>query len=56
MKNNQDAREFQEDLDQYKMPEALKQPKKGIYQVGYEASTGNDTSRGKDISKRSDLS
>ncbi|KIO63498.1 hypothetical protein [Caldibacillus thermoamylovorans] len=42
------SRQFQENIDQYKMPEALKTSKKGHYRVGYEATTtGNNTDIGK---------
>jgi hypothetical protein len=41
------SRQFQENIDQYKMPEALKTSKKGHYRVGYEATTGNNTDTGK---------
>lgn len=41
------SRQFQENIDQYKMPESLKTSKKGHYRVGYEATTGNNTDIGK---------
>lgn len=41
------SRQFQENIDQYKMPETLKTSKKGHYRVGYEATTGNNTDTGK---------
>ncbi|MFC0270862.1 hypothetical protein ACFFIX_05290 [Metabacillus herbersteinensis] len=38
-----EGKQFQDDLSQYQMPDALKQEKNYSYRVGYEASTGNKT-------------
>ena len=46
--------QFQSDQDQYKMPDALRQPKKGAYRVGYTATTGNDTGGKDEPGKRTD--
>jgi hypothetical protein len=50
MKKNNSG-QFQNDMNQYKMPNALQKSKKPQYRVGYEATTGNNTSHGK---KRND--
>ncbi|MGM7722346.1 hypothetical protein [uncultured Metabacillus sp.] len=52
MQKEPSARQFQDDLEQYKMPEAVKQSKKGTYQVGYEASSGNRTSPDHEVAKK----
>jgi hypothetical protein len=52
MEKNPSTRQFQDDLEQYKMPNALKQSKAGTYQVGYEASTGNNTSPDHEVGKK----
>lgn len=45
-------KQFQDDLDQYKIPDAVKNAKKGKYMVGYEASTGNKTSPDHEVGKK----
>ncbi len=50
MKDNN--KQFQQDLDQYKMPDALQQQQNVTYNVGYEASTGNNTSPNHDVAKK----
>ncbi|MCV9888542.1 hypothetical protein [Metabacillus halosaccharovorans] len=45
-------KQFQDDLDQYKMPDAVKNAKKGTYMVGYEASTGNKTDQNHEVGKK----
>lgn len=40
---NKDAGQFQDNMEQYMMPDALKQPRDYTYRVGYEASSGNRT-------------
>ncbi|MBM7602358.1 hypothetical protein JOC75_000328 [Metabacillus crassostreae] len=49
---NPSTRQFQDDLEQYKMPDALKQAPKATYNVGYEATTGNSTSPDHEIDKK----
>jgi len=44
--------QFQNDVDQYQMENVLKQPKKGYYRVGYETTTGNETSPNHSVKKR----
>lgn len=48
-------RDAQHDMDQYKMPQALRKERKSSYRVGYTATTGNKTSGEPDLGKRSDL-
>jgi hypothetical protein len=50
MKENN--KQFQQDLDQYKMPEVLQEQGNITYNVGYEASTGNQTDPNHEISKK----
>ncbi|HZG72332.1 MAG TPA: hypothetical protein VEY51_12425 [Chondromyces sp.] len=45
------ARLNQDHLEQYRMPEAVRNAKKRKVQVGYEASTGNRTDPDHEISK-----
>lgn len=52
MKGKSNSKQFQNDIDQYKMPEALKRSKQPTYNVGYEATTGNQTSPDHNISKK----
>lgn len=52
MKDKSNSKQFQNDIDQYKMPEALKRSKQPTYNVGYEATTGNQTSPDHNISKK----
>lgn len=47
--------EFQSNLEQYKMPDVLKQKKDFVYRVGYTSSTGNQTNNEEEPIKRSDL-
>ncbi|MFE8699471.1 hypothetical protein ACFYKX_02410 [Cytobacillus sp. FJAT-54145] len=47
-------KEAQHDMDQYKMPNALKQKRTESYRVGYTASTGNQTDGEPELGKRSD--
>jgi len=47
-KNNQ----IQQDLEQYQMPDSLKQQDEATYNVGYETTTGNKTAPNHDISKK----
>lgn len=49
---NPSTRQFQDDLEQYKMPDALKEAPKATYNVGYEATTGNSTSPDHEIDKK----
>lgn len=44
--------QFQNDVDQYQMENVMKQPKKGYYRVGYETTTGNETSPNHSVKKR----
>ncbi|WP_409298368.1 hypothetical protein V1498_08960 [Peribacillus sp. SCS-26] len=44
----------QENLDQYKMPDVLKEKRKSAYRVGYTATTGNATGGNDEPGKRSD--
>ncbi|WP_187143749.1 hypothetical protein [Bacillus tuaregi] len=48
------AGEFQ-NMEQYRMPSALKQPKNFHYRVGYTSTTGNETNGKEEPGKRSDL-
>jgi hypothetical protein len=41
----------QNDMDQYRMPKALKQDKTYSYRVGYTATTGNQTPGEPDLGK-----
>ncbi|QNF30156.1 MULTISPECIES: hypothetical protein [Metabacillus] len=52
MEENPSARQFQDDLEQYKMPDSLKQSTQPTYKVGYETSTGNRTSPDHEIGKK----
>lgn len=54
MKENN--KQNQQDLDQYKMPQALQEQQDVTYNVGYEASTGNQTNPNHDISKKENRS
>ncbi|MRX74180.1 hypothetical protein GJU40_18830 [Bacillus lacus] len=36
--------QYQDNHEQYRMPDALKQEKDYSYRVGYESTTGNETS------------
>lgn len=47
-------RESQNDLQQYKMPGALKKKRTAAYRVGYTAGTGNQTGNEKELGKRAD--
>jgi hypothetical protein len=51
MAKKKDAGQFQNDMDQYMMPNALKQKRDYNYRVGYEATTGNRTSPDHEIGK-----
>jgi hypothetical protein len=48
-------KEGQHDMDQYRMPNALKKKRDASYRVGYTATTGNQTPGEPDLGKRSDL-
>jgi hypothetical protein len=52
MEKHPSTRQFQDDLEQYKMPNALKQSKHATYKVGYETTTGNRTSPDHEIGKK----
>lgn len=43
MTKKESARQFQDDLEQYKMDNVLNTPKNYVYRVGYETTTGNAT-------------
>ncbi|AGT31944.1 hypothetical protein M493_08325 [Geobacillus genomosp. 3] len=43
MSEQESKRQFQDDLDQYRMDNVIHAPKHYVYQVGYEASSGNPT-------------
>ncbi len=43
MDEQESKRQFQDDLDQYRMDNVIHAPKHYVYQVGYEASSGNPT-------------
>lgn len=48
-------RDAQNNLDQYKMPKALRKKREAPYRVGYTATTGNVTEGEPDLGKRADL-
>lgn len=48
-------RDGQNNLDQYKMPKALRKKREAPYRVGYTATTGNVTEGEPDLGKRADL-
>lgn len=43
MDKKESARQFQDDLEQYKMDNVVNTPKNYVYRVGYETTTGNAT-------------
>ncbi|WP_374717164.1 hypothetical protein [Geobacillus thermodenitrificans] len=43
MSDQESKRQFQDDFDQYRMDNVIRTPKNYVYQVGYEASSGNPT-------------
>jgi hypothetical protein len=47
-------KEAQDDMSQYKMPDALKKKRDSSYQVGYTATTGNQTGGEPEVGKRAD--
>ncbi|MGD6843228.1 hypothetical protein ACQCVH_11995 [Bacillus infantis] len=47
-------KEAQDDMSQYKMPNALKKQRDSSYQVGYTATTGNQTGGEAEVGKRAD--
>lgn len=48
-------RDAQNNMEQYKMPKALKSKRSAPYRVGYTATTGNKTPGEPDVGKRADL-
>ncbi|AGE22158.1 hypothetical protein GK107_07680 [Geobacillus thermoleovorans] len=51
MDEQESKRQFQDDLDQYRMDNVIHAPKHYVYQVGYEASSGNPTGGHRDAKK-----
>jgi hypothetical protein len=43
MDQKESARQYQDDLEQYKMENVVNAPKNYVYRVGYESSSGNAT-------------
>lgn len=48
-------RDAQSNMEQYRIPNALKKKKDYSYRVGYTATTGNKTPGEPDLGKRTDL-
>ncbi|GLB60749.1 hypothetical protein [Cytobacillus sp. NCCP-133] len=46
-------KEAQDEMNQYKMPKALREEKNVSYRVGYQAATGNQTPGEQEAGKRS---
>ncbi|MED3906096.1 MULTISPECIES: hypothetical protein [Geobacillus] len=52
MSDQESKRQFQDDFDQYWMDNVIRTPKNYVYQVGYEASSGNPTGDHQEAKKR----
>jgi hypothetical protein len=55
MDTHPNERQFQQDIKQYNMDNVINAPKNYVYQVGYEASSGNPTGNHDEAKKTREL-